>query len=83
MDYSYSKHATEQITRRSIRKSDVKKVLEHPDLIQQREENVKVFQKIIKEEKDNYLYRVFVNINKKPHLIITVYKTSKIKKYEY
>ena len=83
MDYSYSKHATEQITRRSITKSDVRKVLEHPDKIQQREENVKVFQKIIKEEKDNYLYRVFVNINKNPHLIITVYKTSKIKKYEY
>jgi len=35
----------------------------------------------LNENSNNYLYRVFVNELKKPSVIITVYKTSKIDKY--
>jgi len=53
-------------------------VLENFDEIIDDQTDVTIYQKAI----DGYLYRVFINHKKEPNLIITFYRTSKIKKYE-
>lgn len=45
------------------------------------EEGVTVYQNMILENNKTYLIRVFVNQSKTPPLVITAYKTSKLKKY--
>jgi hypothetical protein len=80
--FLFSKHAKEQLKRRSIEKSMVDTVLNKPDSIIKHSDINTIYQKVIKEERCNYPYRVFVNESRDPKLIITVYKTSKIEKYE-
>jgi uncharacterized protein (DUF924 family) len=63
---------------RNISKEFVLLVIENPDRIVDNEKSVKIYQKV----NEDYLYRVFINEQKEPHLIITVYRTSKILKYE-
>ncbi len=82
MKYNFSKHAIEQMERRSLSKTTVDVVLFEPESIIKSDDCVSVFQKIVAEDKNNYLYRVFVNMCKKPPLIITAYKISKVRKYE-
>ena len=77
MLFEFSLHSLEQMKLRSIKKEIVEQVLNEPDDIVDEDDNQKVFQKIV----DNYLYRVFVNTDKNPSLIKTVYRTSKITKY--
>jgi len=67
--------------RRSIMKEQVESVVEQPDSIIVQDSDTKVYSKLITENSKNYLYRVFVNCVRNPTLIITVYKTSKTKKY--
>jgi len=40
-----------------------------------------ICQSIIKEEGQMFLLRVFVNRDKQPNVVITLYKTTKISKY--
>jgi len=82
MKYGYSKHANKQISKRSISKKKIAVVIDKPDNILTHDNCLKVYQKVFEEKENRYLYRVFVNICKKPSLIITAYKTSKIEKYE-
>ncbi len=77
MNFVFSKHALEQMELRGISKTIVEQILENPSQTKE-EDGIKIYQSIV----DNYLIRIFVNENKDPKLIITVYKTSKIKKYE-
>jgi hypothetical protein len=77
MLFEFSLHSLEQMKLRSITKEIVELVLKEPDEIIIEDDNQKVFQKCV----DNYLYRVFINTNKNPSLIKTVYRTSKITKY--
>ncbi len=77
MLFEFSSHSLEQIKLRSITKEIVELVINEPDEIIIEENNQQIFQKII----ENYLYRVFVNSNKTPSIIKTVYRTSKINKY--
>ncbi len=77
MLFEFSLHSLEQIKLRSISKEIVELVLNNPDEIIIQDDNQQVFQKIVA----NYLYRVFINTNKNPSLIKTVYRTSKITKY--
>lgn len=78
MIFEYSNHSLEQLKLRSISKKIVILVLSKPDEIIDEEENQKIYQKVI----ENYLYRVFINSNKNPILVKTVYRTSKILKYK-
>ena len=78
MHFEFSLHSLEQIKLRGISKELVELVLNYPDEIANEFENQIIYQKVI----ENYLYRVFVNSNKNPSLIKTVYKTSKINKYQ-
>lgn len=82
MNYKYSKHADDQISKRSISKKKIAVVIDKPDNILIYDNCLKVCQKVFEEKENKYLYRIFVNICKEPALIITAYKTSKIKKYE-
>jgi len=82
MKYIFSKHADEQISKRNIFKEKIAVVIDKPDNILTHDSCLKVYQKMFEEMENRYLYRVFVNICKKPALIITAYKTSKTEKYE-
>lgn len=82
MLFSFSKHALEQMNLRSISIEQVSTVLQNPDKIEIESEGQHIFQKTIHLEERNYLIRVFVNVDKAPPLIKTVYKTSKIGKYQ-
>lgn len=82
MNYRYSRHAKEQLTRRDIDVAIIDNVIAEPDKVLQQEECIKVFQKIVWAGKKKYLYRAFINYCKEPPMVITVYRTSKIDKYE-
>lgn len=81
MEYIFSKHARDQMIRREISKEQVHSILTYPDFFGIQDSGTKVYSKILTENSNNYLYRVFVNELKKPSVIITVYKTSKTDKY--
>lgn len=76
-----SKHAIQRMKSRKISSAEVMEVINYPDNVIN-EPCKKIFQKKISKNNSLYLYRVFVNTCKDPELIITVYKTSKIEKYE-
>lgn len=82
MEFVLSKHATDQFKIRQIDFTLVDEVMNTPDIIIAEEPCKQIFQKIIKVNGKNYLYRIFVNVCKTPALIITGYRTSKIEKYE-
>lgn len=77
MLFEYSNHSLEQMQLRNISKEIVDLVMKHPDRVINETDNQKIFQKVIEQR----LYRVFVTVNKNPALIKTVYRTSKISKY--
>ncbi len=82
MKYELSKHAVDQMKKRDISRNIVNEVFKNTDDIVKHDSCLTVYQKVIEEKENKYLYRIFVNICKRPALIVTVYKTSKIKKYE-
>ena len=82
MKYVFSKHALEQMKRREIPKEIVEAILTSPEQIIE-QEGKKIFQSVVSfDSEGDYLIRIFVNDNIDPNVIITVYKTSKIKKYQ-
>jgi len=78
MSFQFSKHIIEQMLSWNISKDLVHLVLENFDEIIDDQTDVTIYQKAI----DGYLYRVFINHKKEPNLIITIYRTSKIRKCE-
>ena len=66
-EFSISNHAKEQMEFRNVSLEVVMSILTNP-------------KQILTEEGD-YLGRIFVNIEKEPNNVITVYRTSKIDKY--
>ena len=77
-----SEHALKQINKRSLNIHFIESILDIPDNIVVGDHEIIVYQKVVLENNKPYLYRVFVNICKRPQVIVTVYKTSKIEKYE-
>lgn len=74
IEFLFSKHSLEQMELRNISKDKVVNILKNPDqVIENNETNI--FQPVILENEKKYLIRVFVNNNKSPNVIITVYKT--------
>jgi hypothetical protein len=78
MNYKLSNHAEKRIKKRGIDEEIIQLIVDNPDSIIRETRCKHIYQQMIKE----YLHRVFVNVCKQPHVIITVYKTSKVKKYE-
>lgn len=77
-----SKHAKEQINLRNISEDLVLSILSNPDSIFIDSNGLMVIQKVVIEGNKPYLYRVFVNNEKQPPMVVTAYKTSKMFKYE-
>jgi len=81
MEYTISQHALTQMEIRNIPIEMVEMILSGPDQ-KFEQDDLMVFQSIIKfQQEQEYLVRVFVNSNKIPPLVVTVYRTSKIEKY--
>ncbi len=79
-EFAISFHAQEQMLNRGIDESIVSQALKVPlDIVE--EDGLDVYHHILKEGEREYLLRVYVNSEKIPPLVVTVYKTSKIKKY--
>jgi hypothetical protein len=83
MDFIFSKHAEEQMQRRNISRNTAIETVLHPaqTLVDGEFPEMKIFQSLIRENEQVFLLRVFVNVKQHPSIIVTLYKTSKIKKY--
>ena len=83
MDLFFSKHACEQMSRRGINHETVLNVVLRPDQIiaENDEPTIVIYQSLMKEDNQMFLLRVFVNRDKQPNVIVTLYKTTKISKY--
>lgn len=81
MKFNLSQHAQEEIQKRRIPIHILELILEYPEQILE-EDGLKVYQGIFKANNDkNYLLRAYINDLVQPNIIVTVYVTSKIKKY--
>lgn len=85
MSFSLSNHVLERAQERGISVPIIEAVLANPAQIVDDESNEpgqKVYQSIVLfAEKGDYLVRIFVNTNKTPPIVKSVYRTSKISKY--
>jgi hypothetical protein len=83
MDVLFSKHAKEQMMRRGIDEETVLWVLYQPDqtIVDNEKSTIVIYQSLIKEGSQLFLLRVFVDRDKQPEVIVTLYKTTKIAKY--
>jgi len=82
MKFEISRHARNEMNRRGISEDLVQAVLQNPGQIVDEYGNMKAYQSITGSETGkNYLVRVIVNDTVEPEKVVTVYKTSKIKKY--
>lgn len=81
MEFVFSNHALEQMIRRNISKDQVLLTVKQYDFIMNQDLTTNIYSKLLEENSKSYLFRVFVNVQKKPSVIITVYKTSKTDKY--
>ena len=83
MDVLFSRHAQDQMSRRRINEETILKMMFQPDQIitDSEDPSILVYQSLIDEGNQIFLLRVFVNRDKQPNVIVTVYKTTKISKY--
>jgi len=82
-DVVFSKHAQGQMLKRNINYDTALSVIFHPDQVIVDDEDLEkvIYQSLIKENEQMFLLRVFVEKNKQPNVIVTLYKTTKISKY--
>ena len=82
-NYRLTEHAQDQMARRQISQDDVADVLAAPEQIQAVRQGRNVYQSRIKTGKPpkRYLLRVFIDIDREPPEVVTVYRTGKITKY--
>jgi hypothetical protein len=73
----FTVHAQSQMTRRGIAEADVRGVLAQPEAILDVRPGRVVAQAIVGE----HLLRVFVDVDRNPPELVTVYRTSQIDKY--
>ena len=78
----YHLHAEKQMGERNISKAEVERVMADPDEILSADVPArKIAQKIVSRSAKKFLYRVIYREEKGNKLIITVYRTTKIRKY--
>ncbi|PZS01885.1 MAG: hypothetical protein DLM69_04560 [Candidatus Chloroheliales bacterium] len=82
-EYRLTLHAARQMAERRIREGDVTQVLAQPEQIELVLPTRWVYQSrfALGEPPKTYLIRVFVDIDEKPPAVVTVIRTSNIKKY--
>lgn len=82
VEFTFSRHADEEIERRRIPREWVKSVLRNPEqrIVQAR--GKEIFQSRQRSTDGKlFLTRIIVNIERTPPIVVTVYRTSKIEKY--
>ena len=82
-DFAFTDHALLEMARRQISQEDVKSVLANPEQTEIVREGRAVYQarREMGKPPKTYLLRVFIDIDRKPAYVVTVYQTSKIEKY--
>ncbi|HEX4696319.1 MAG TPA: DUF4258 domain-containing protein [Candidatus Udaeobacter sp.] len=81
MNYELSDHVREEIARRRIPLTVVESVLANPQQKVPEHEDVICYQSKIDINQKEYLVRVILNERLTPAKVVTVYRTSKIRKY--
>jgi len=81
--YRLTDHARLEMARRQISETDIARVLSTPEQSETVREGRLVLQSRVEMDKPSktYLLRVFVDIDREPPEVVTVYRTSKIEKY--
>lgn len=81
--YRLTDHARTEMARRQIQESDVASVLAAPEQTETIREGREVYQSRVTRGAPpvTYLLRVFVDIDRHPPDVVTVYRTSKVTKY--
>lgn len=76
-------HAAEALRERNLSESTLRDALEDPDQSQVVRPGRWVVQKMFRDRKaaKDYMLRVFVDVDRDPPEIVTVYRTSKITRY--
>ena len=69
--------------RRLLDRSTVDSVVLNPDQIvgDENDDDIEIYQSIVRESGTVFLYRVFLNTKTMPNMIVTLYKTTKVSKY--
>lgn len=82
-DYQVTDHAYSEMARRQITEAQVVEVLHTPEQIETVRVGRVVYQSRFEsgEPRKTYLLRVFIDIDRDPPAVVTVYRTSKIAKY--
>jgi len=81
--YHLTDHARNEMARRRISEADVAKVLSAPEQAETVRKGRVVYQSRLGagEPPKTYLLRVFVDVDREPPDVVTVYRTSKVEKY--
>jgi hypothetical protein len=80
--YEFSKHAEQEVLRRTIPRAWVDAVLAAPEQRFAQSGHADILQsRFVAESGKMYLVRVVVATGKQPPLVVTVYRTSKVDKY--
>jgi hypothetical protein len=82
-NYRITDHARDEMVRRQITEAEVAKVLAAPEQTETAREGREVYQSRLPlgEPPKTYLLRVFVDIDRLPPEVVTVYRTRKVAKY--
>ena len=82
MPYVFSAHVLQEMARRNISRESVEAVLDNPEQVVSGKNDHTIYQSRLDFGGGKiYLVRVIVDPTVEPLLVITVYRTSKIKKY--
>lgn len=76
MKFVFSKHSLAQIQLRNLSKKIIEEILHVPDAVTKDVKGVFIYQKLVFDNDKSYIYRVFVNMDKTPPMVITAYKPS-------
>ena len=82
MDFRFSKHALEKMEKRAIERGLVELVLADPQQRVAGHDDIVCYQSTVDMAGKSFLLRVMVKESVSPHLVVTVYRTSKIGKYQ-
>jgi hypothetical protein len=81
MNFYFSKHVLEELEKRKIPRELLEQVLRTPDQKVPEVEDITCYQSRVEIDGNAYLLRVMVNETVNPPVVVTVYRTNKIKKY--
>ncbi|MFQ3681139.1 DUF4258 domain-containing protein [Roseiflexus sp.] len=79
--YHITEHARNEMVRRQISESEVASVLSAPEQVEMVNEGRAVYQSRFQIGDPPKTFRVFVDVDRTPPVVVTVYRTSKVSKY--